>query len=61
MFYVGLVHFVKKVLDSFVVLDVMDHDESHLAGRYKRRYEPLVKLINRFQVHVWSFPLVFVN
>lgn len=61
MFYIGLVHFVEIVLDSFVVLDVMDHDESHLTGCYKRRNEPLIELINRFQVHVWSFPLVFVN
>lgn len=46
MLDVCFVNLVEKVLDSFVVFDVMHHDEPHLAGCYERRHEPLVELVN---------------
>lgn len=60
MLYVGFVDFGEKVLDAFVVLDIVNHDESHLTGGYERCHEPLIELVNGFEVHVGCFPLVFV-
>ena len=59
--YVGLVHFIKKVLDPVFILTVVHHDESDMSRRYERANKPLVKFIHNFQMHVRRFPRVLVH
>lgn len=59
--YIGLVHFVKKVLDPVLVLAVVHHDESDVSRRDERADEPLVKFIHDFQMHVRRFPRVLIH
>lgn len=59
--YVGLVHFIKKVLDPVFILTIVHHDESDMGRRHKRADKPLVKFIHNFQMHVRRFPRVLVH
>ncbi len=58
---VGLVHFLEKVLDALLVLDVVEHQEPYSSGSDEGGDEPLVELVDNLEVHVLRGPLVLVN
>lgn len=61
IFDVRFIHLVEEVLDAFIVPVVVHHHEPQMAGRHKPGHEPLVKLVDRFQVRVVRFPFVLVD
>jgi len=49
---VGFIHFGEKVLDTVLVLQVVQHDESLSRGGDKCRDKPFVEFVDYLQVPV---------
>lgn len=61
MFNVHFVNFIEEIFYALIVPIIVDHNKTNLTGCYKGWYKPLIKFVNRFQIHLICFPFVFVH
>lgn len=58
---VSFVHLAEKAFDSVLIFVVMNHEKTNLRSSDKSTDEPLIEFVNSFQMHVTSFPFMFVD
>lgn len=56
-----LVDLSEKILDALIISGIVHHDKTCLASSHKGRYKPLIKLVNRLQVHIVGLPFMFID
>lgn len=58
---IGLIHFREKVLNSVLILQIVEHYEPLSWCSHKCGDKPLIELVDNLKVHIWSAQHVLVQ
>lgn len=60
MLNIGIVYFIKEVLNALVIFVVVHNDEAYLGRCNESGHKPLIKAIYTFQLHIGCLPFVLI-